>query len=240
MWKKQLFLIIISIICLSIYGQGNRKKSFYKNYSDSIESVFKIRYQIPKGFDLVDTLITWSEEGVESIGGFGYRPVMQSHDKKCLLSYGFSPLYFPTTEGLFSDPNGAFFREANLAHRNNFMLDMSYMLNTRDFNPKDYLLVQPQKNAKQWFNADSIFVFDILPLKQPIVLNGTVYRRATKMFVSRRDRAYMQFVLFFNDETDSKKMKYFSKLKKNIWYHDAEWTFDMRRWQNAIFDSKKS
>ena len=108
------------------------------------------------------------------------------------------------------------------------------MLDTRDFNPDDYLTVFPQKKAKKWFNADSVFIFDVSPVKQEIVLNGMSYKHCTKMYVSCRDRAFIQFVLFYTDDVEKKKLKYLSQLQKNIWYHDGEWNFDFYWWNNWI------
>jgi len=210
-----------------VQGQSTQ----YRNIPDSMASMFNIKYQIPGAFNYCDTLIAWRINDTGNSGNF-FAPVMQSEDKKCMLLYAISPWYFLDAESFEATdccPDKAFFRGVNLAHRNSMMFYLTDMLGTRDFNPDDYLSFLSQKKAEKWFNADSVFIFDVSPVKQITILDRT-YRHCTMMYLSRYNRPFMMFVLFFSDDGVKKKIRYISKLKKNIWYNEGEWIFNERRW----------
>ena len=227
---KKKIVVFFSIICLSVcaHGQIYRPYTHHRNIPDSVEKIFNIKYQIPNSFNFLDTLIVWIIK--DTIGpGFFYAPVMQSVDKECMLLYAASPWYVPDYEFIESCrcPDKSFFRGKNLAHRNTMMGDLEALLDTRDFNPDDYISTLPNRKARKWFNADSAFTFQV---SKPKMILDKYYGHCTRLFLSRKDRPFMMFVLYFSDRGEKRKYKYLSELKKNIWYHEGEWSINLMNW----------
>ena len=214
-----IFLLFFSVIFTSVFGQ---KTLFYRDIPDAAESILKIRYQIPRNFNFVDTLIGWRNSDSSGIGCF-YVPVMQSDDKECMLMYAL-PVVVPKRfhrkfVATCDCPDKAFFRGRNLSHLNHIMLELSQMLGTRDFDRNDYVSVFTKDKAKKWFNADSVHIFDVSPVK-PLYILDKKYIHCTRIYISKKNSpsSFITIGLFFTDDGKNRELEYLSKLEKNVWY----------------------
>jgi len=214
------------------------QKTAYRNIPDAVESIVKIKYQIPQTFNFVDTLILWKNND-SAKGGSMYAPVMQSDDRECMLMYAIPvvvPKRFHKFVATCDCPDKAFFRGKNLSHLNHIMLELEQMLGTRDFDRDDYVSVFTKEKAKKWFNADSVHIFDVSPVK-PLYILGREYIHCTRIYISKKNRlTFTTIGLFFTDDGKNSELEYLSKLEKNVWYKKGiMWTWRAeKRWNKFM------
>ena len=181
---------------------------------DSVETIFHIKYEIPKGFSNLNLLQMWTPNLPFMRGVLCW--VFESEDKQCKVLYNVFPVY-PVCSEFVSDE-----------HRTHMYLDFRSMLKTNDFVLGNYLRILPAKEAQKRFNADSIFLYNV-----PTAIfdkDNTKFTHCTKMIITRKGRPKLDLVWYFTDKGKKKEKKYMQTINKHIWYNDGNWNWNWRRW----------
>jgi hypothetical protein len=87
---------------------------------------------------------------------------------------------------------------------------------TTRINLNQYVTITAGKRAREMFNADSIFVYD-LPLDKPYLEK---YPYCTGLVISKKDRATLLFKFFFTAAGRKKEEEYINQLSNHVWYDD--------------------
>jgi hypothetical protein len=204
---KGLFLYVI-FNGATLYAQDLVSKGM-----DSIETIFHIKYEIPKGFNNLHTIQSWKPG--KSFFGRTLCLVFESGDKQCKVLYNLLPEY-PA--------------ECSCSKCSRMYRELNSVLNTDDFVLDNYLRILPHEEAQKRFNADSIFMYDL-----PTTVFDTGDERfihCTRMFITKENRPSLDVVWYFTDKGKEKKEKYMQKMNKRIWYNDGNWDMDWQRWDN--------
>lgn len=205
--------------------------TFVSHISDSMSDYYHVIRKMPDGFHVVEegrfiaTGNAWRrniENGRwERLGRSGpIGTVLQSDDRQCIVTYSYIlDIQFyshPAPENF-----GGFYPEASLRHRNWIMLELLSMHNGQEnFRFEDHVTTFSGKEARENFNADSVFLFDI-PI-QPLEQDGETYTHCTRMYLTKKDRATLDFVWFFTDEGKERKWDYIRRMDKKVWYKEDE------------------
>lgn len=223
-------LIIIVLFCCMAYQSFAQKNSLSSKVSneDELSAKYIVTRTPPKGFSLVENPRVWT------IGdNWGYefwdkawklRPgkramvcaAFQSKDKQCELYFNY--LKYDENFYYHSMKKSA---SMSLLPRNTIKADLTCALNGKsDFSFDDYVDIISGDEAKQRFNADSVFVWGV-PI-EPIVQDGQVYKYCTYMYIHKQSRVMLSFVWLFTEKGEKNKQKYIDKLDKNVWYKEGE------------------
>lgn len=233
-----------AVICLAVIfswgapGYARSQDTLPRRFvSESDE--YHVKRTVPEGFSVVaenkalifDTC--WVKR--RDLGGIwvkSWHPVaavgalLQSDDRQCEVIYHF------IIEGQFGRIRKSdleFFRRAFLGayweqrwgHRSEILAILMAQLGRPDFRYEDYVTVTSGRQARQRFNADSVFVFEV-PIK-PQHWDGEVYTHCIPMYLSRKDRAYMGFIWLFTDEGYKHRQQYMDALEGNVAYLKGRW-----------------
>ena len=226
--KIACFLITVVFCCISVPLSARKYhnpdlsfKNFVRNLADERVNI-DIR-KTPEDFKQVDKdrrgwLIcnkwSWSRQNKEWIkDGDGIFTIMnhypfQSDDRQCGLCYEISYGAGPYARSLpeWQSP------------RKYIRYLLTCILDGRsDFRFEDHVTVISNDEAKERFNADSVFILDV-PMIDP--LYGEEYEYCTYMFISKVNRRNVSVAWFFTEEGAKRKQYYIDKLDKRIWYKD--------------------
>jgi hypothetical protein len=91
-----------------------------------------------------------------------------------------------------------------------------FLYDTTQIDFDKYVTVIAGEKAREMFNADSIFLYD-LPLQKSY--EGK-YPYCMGMALNKKDRATMMFKLFFTPEGKEIEDKYINMLSKKVWYDE--------------------
>ena len=165
----------------------------------------------------------------------GYRlafcggPVLQSKDKECILIYKTYPLFTP--EDLHkllgwtkNDDAHRHFISSELGTVYGYCDELARPLPGKTFPFDEYVSVLPEKTARKWFNADSVFVYD-LPVDDPF---QSIYNHCTGVVITKKGRTGFSLKLYFTDEGKKHEKRYLQSLRKTIWYRDTDWKYDRK------------
>jgi hypothetical protein len=177
---------------------------------DSIETIFHIKYEMPKGFSNLNTIQSWKPNNTSPWRTLCW--VFESGDRQCKLLYNLLPGY----------------PECTCSKCNRMYRELNSVLNTDDFVLDDCLRILPHEEAQKRFNADSIFMYDI-PVTGLDTGDGN-FIHCTRMFITRQNRPTLDFVWYFTDKGKKKEEKYMQKMNRRIWYNDGNWNPDWQRW----------
>jgi hypothetical protein len=186
---------------------------------DSLETFFHIKYEMPKGFNDLNTAQLW-HPAKSILWSSALCWVFESKDKQCRVLYSVFPWYYP---GIYT-------------HRDKMRLEFKGILNTNDFVLDDYLRVLSSEEARKRFNADSIFLYDV-PTAVPDI-GDEKFTHCTRMFIVKQNRAELDLVWYFTEKGKKKEEKYMQKINKHIWYNDGHWNWDLQRveeWMKTYF-----
>lgn len=221
--NKLLLLIVAIPFQWNIFAQENlsyeRKMTAYTDY---VSKKFGITCNIPDKFtDLNIYYIAWKVRKDEAkFTGSMYGPIFLSDDKQCILMYSGQPWY-----GLNS--------RSQITAEIKTALDLYYChghpLNNdsarMDFN--GYVTIVAGKKAREMFNADSIYIYDIPDGDSVCFLDESlekmrkgIYLYCTGLFISRKDRCTIDIKLLFTKEGKKREDEYINLLSKQIWYDD--------------------
>jgi hypothetical protein len=200
-------LCLCVIFCTtSVYAQDLVSKGL-----DSVETIFHIKYEIPKSFKNINIFQIWTPNTPAMWNTLCC--VFESKDKQCKVLYNVLP----------SCPEYNF-----ITHRDKMWREFNSMLNTKDFILDNYLRVLPIEEAKKRFNADSIFLYNV---PTAIDKDEEKFSHCTRMIITRQNRPILDLVWYFTDNGKKKEKKYLQKINKRIWYNDGYWNLDWQRWE---------
>lgn len=179
-----------------------RQYHMFPQYSDIMLEKFNVTCKIPSKFIDQKSSEPWGVRLGKSNLGFIYSPIIQSKDKECIIFYPIVP--FPVNNETIV--------------RNNIMAEIATAFDIpRDsIDANNYLTVLAGKEARNIFNADSIFFYDI-PLDKPY---REKYEYCKGIVISKRNRPALLLKLFFTEKGKKEEGGYIGSLKKTIWYED--------------------
>lgn len=181
---------------------------------------------IPDNFSLIEENRVWimgpiwrrnnnDEVWQKDIGLKGVMgPALQSDDKQCELLINIDLLPMPTEElaGTYCP-----FYPYQLHHRNILMYDLMSLLDGKtDYRLEDHVTMFGGSEAKERFNADSVFTYS-MPI-QPLMQDGEEYKYCTRMYIWKNKGSLIYMAWFFTDEGKKEEQLYIDKLNQHIWY----------------------
>jgi hypothetical protein len=172
---------------------------------DSITTILHIQYEPPKGFKDLNVVQRWR---AGNSPGYTFCGVFESGDGQCKVLYNLLPTY----------PG-----RARYTHRDIIRFDYKSNYGLR---------ILPTKEAQKWFNADSIFLYDIpsgIPTEFEV---DEKFTHCTKMVITKQYRPDLFFIWYFTDKGKKKEEKYVQKINKHIWYSDGNLDYNSsQRWE---------
>jgi hypothetical protein len=236
-YKIILFLIFLYTGKLFAQNEPLYKETFV-SYKSFVLREYGISCDIPEKFiDLNKFLELWVIRENSHAGMF-YGPILQTKDKKCIIMYPALPIYRSKRDveigkitaminkRLNNDtstvkPKGRkkrFPRSQIEFELKTAIGGFDYFGNplndTTSFDFNDHVTIIAGKKAREMFNADSIFLYNI-PLESAY---QKIYSHCMGMILSKQDRAIMLFKWFFNPQGWKNKNLYINMLSKHIWY----------------------
>lgn len=227
---------ILFILSCNVLSQPKNPYDYtFSEYSDLMNMEFGIICKIPRTFVDQKHYEPWRiKENKSDSPGYVYSPIVRSKDKECMLLYPYSPVYITEMDYRMSEAVNELNRticedntpvkrtvtNENLP-RNNIMAEVKTAFGIpRDsvFDVNNYLTVLAGKEARNMFNADSVFLYD-LPLDRPY---KEKYVYCKGMVISKRNRPAMLIKWFFTEKGKRKERKYINLLNKTIWYEDQK------------------
>lgn len=234
MKRYNLILFVVMLCSGNLFAQENflYEKTFV-GYVGFVSKEYGITCKIPEKFTDLDQYFVIQRIREDREAGSMYGPIFQAKDKECIVEYPFSPWPWisPDELGLGisrkdSYPRAQIIFELNAAlgfpdylqHRpsNDTIPRINALRDTSHFVFDDYVTIIAGKKAREMFNADSIFCYNI-PLQKPYQKK---YTYCTGMVLSKKDRASMYFKYFFTPKGKKKEDKYINLLSKQIWYNE--------------------
>lgn len=236
--SRYISLVVIMVLaCFSVnnaLGQS-RSRTGLSEQEDQKSKKFRVKRSAPEGFHRVDESALWvmghSWYRTEKRGEWkkkaktGIRgPLFQSEDKQCELLYGtFWEFQFyknPTPPEKFY----GFYYGEHLKHREGIMSFLLTINNGNDdFRFEDRVTVIGGEEARERFNADSVFLFDV-PI-EPLEQYGESYTHCTWMRTTKDKHAILDFLWFFTDEGVKRKDDYIHQLDGHVWYKKPRGNF---------------
>ena len=224
-------------------------------YTEFLKTGFGIEVKAPDGFmDLNQYYVLWAARFHRS-GGTGsiYGPMFMSPEEDCIITYSAHPMYFTkedierakicflmervgnrdttTSEPKFEDNNSMYPRAQITAELRNalglFISPVSRNDDTTRINFDDYVTIISGKRARDMFNADSVYLYD-LPHADSVYfteeslekMRKGKYPYCSSMFIYKRNRATMDVKFFFTEEGKKKQNEYIRLMGKHIWYDE--------------------
>ena len=222
-------------------------------YVEYLSKEFGIICNIPDGLKNLDKYyVLWKvrEEQAKHTGSM-YGPIFQTKNNSCILMYPALPHYFSEEDvELFkktamieriinkdttvskpkASPNltyprgqtsaeiktalGLYYSRGHPSNNDSVKIDLN-----------DYVTIIAGKKAREMFNADTIYIYDIPSADSVYFFDSSLekmrrrkYPYCTGVFISKDDRATMHFKLFFTKRAKKKEEKYINMLDKQIWY----------------------
>jgi hypothetical protein len=190
------------------------------------------------------------EDPAKHIGSM-YGPVFLSQNEDCLLMYSGKPHYITKKDVETANTYAILERvlnrdttnnEPDLGTREDFprsqitgeiktALGLYYHphspLNndSAQFNFNDFVTIISEKKAKEMFNADSIFIYDLPNADSGHFFDESLeklrqekYPYCTGVFIFKKKRAIMDIKLFFTEKGQMKKNEYVENLSNQLWY----------------------
>lgn len=231
---KASLIIIIAVFSFKLMGQENLwyEKNF-DAYAVYMADNFGIQYHIPEKFnDLDKYYVMWKvRKDPAKHAGFMYGSILMSKNKDCIVAYpsqlfnysdkekkrlGISKSNFPRNQvsGYLKTALGLYYSYGNPLNND-----------TAKFDFNDYVTTIAGKKARELFNADSIYIYD-LPNPDSVCfydaslerLRKERYPHCTGILISKANRASIDLKLFFTDKGKENMDEHLNMLEKQIWY----------------------
>mgnify|MGYP007025128871 CR=1 FL=1 len=230
-------LITVLLLCEPVFSQENLwyEKNFtaYQRYFEDTYGIVITPPSECKDMDMFYVLwMIRRDKGAFPCLGNIYGPIFLSKDKECMIAYiGFISSASPKERervGLSAktSPRGRIIDEIKS------VLDPLYSpwdshkyIEKYDFN--DYVTIIAGKEAREMFNADSIYIYDMPSTDLTCFLNESLeekrqkkYPYCTGIVIDKNGRVPMSIKLYFTPKGVKKKQQYIEMLNKHIWYDD--------------------
>ena len=253
----KLTLIIVALsFSWNLFAQENlwhqRNLSAYTEY---LSKEFGIICSIPERFTNLDKYyVGWKvREEKDKHTGALYGPIFQSKNKDCMLMYTAQPRYvsekdieiFKKTAMIerilnrdtsTTEPKVATNRSiarGQISAEIKTALGLYYRYapplnnNSARFDFNDYVTIIAGKKAREMFNADSIYIYEIPGADSVYFFDKSLektrkgsYPYCTGVFISKDGRATMDFKLFLTKKGKKNEEKYINILSKQVWYDE--------------------
>ena len=224
--KKSITALLSLFLSLSLSGQRTTQRYSFDANAGYYADAFDVEWTMPEGMvDLNASAVIRirKEYRLAFCGG----PVLRSEDEECVLMYKSYPLFI--SENLHKSIGGI---SNDQAHRNlisselgtvhGYCDELGRLLSGKTFPFDEYVSAFPEEQAREWFNADSVFVYD-LPVDDPY---RGIYNHCTGVVITKKGRTGFALKLYFTDEGKKNEKRYMQSLRKAIWYRDSDWKYD--------------
>lgn len=240
-------LIALFFTAKTVFAQDNNpyEKRTFPAYSYFVSKAFDITCKMPAQFYDLKYMEPWKvrEEGR---AGMFYCPIIQSKNKDCVLMYCYSPFYISEKDILFSrklvqvnrvlqnDTSSTKLKVStnDTQARGQILFELETAFGMSDkygvkkegaiININEHVISFPRREAREWFNADSVFSYN-LPLEKAFKKK---YIYCTSMIICRNERPTMYFKWLFTKKGKQNEEMYIKQLMGNVWYNDGKWAFD--------------
>jgi len=228
--NKLIGLIATLLFYCNLYSQGNLyyEKSFpaFAEYFHENNGIICKEPANVSNLNIYNTIWVVRKGASERSTATLLGPVFQSNDKDCLFAYPCINIrFFPINQilGEVASGVGAYYRHG-------------YFIDTAKFDFYDYATVITGKKAREMFNADTLYIYDIPNADSSYFFNKELekmqkenYPYCTGVVICKKGRIAMEMKLFFTEKGKIKEDEYINMLNKQIWYTDA---FDKTRFYN--------
>lgn len=254
-YSLTLVFVAFSFSC-NLFAQENLwYQKNLSDYTEYLSKEFGIDCSIPERLTNLDKYyVMWKvrEEKDKHVGSI-YGPIFQSKNKDCMLMYTAQPSYLSdedvelfknramierllnrdtsTIEPIVSTnrtiPRGQILAEIKTALGLYYSYAHPLNNNSTRFDFNDYVTIIAGKKAREMFNADSIYIYDIPSADSVYFFDKSLektrkekYPYCTGVFISKDGRASMDFKLFLTKKGKKQEEKYINMLSKQVWYDE--------------------
>ncbi len=249
-------LIVICFLSLNIHAQGNDwyERNFLA-YSEFLLNQYGIKCLSPKEFSeqgLYYMFWKVSEDPAKHSGNV-YGPLFLSPNEDCLIMFSARPHYMTKKDIEIANTYATIERvlnndTTNIEHdpgkreiypRSQITGEITTALglyyhphsplnnDSAHFNFNDFVTIISGKKAKEMFNADSIYMYDLPNADSGYFIDESLeklrqekYPYCTGVFIIKNRRAPMEIKLFFTEKGRMKKNDYIENLSHQIWYNE--------------------
>jgi hypothetical protein len=246
MKRLRICLYILLLTSTSAFAQRYFYEPTFAGFTDYYSKQYGITFRKPENFIDLNRYDFPMRIRTDStiFGGFVMGPIFKSKDNECILGFPELPFYISKlgvkknySEGqdtvkIWQNENAKLAR-----HAINFEIKsaLGYPTYIPAPPPKDgikragpvftdstridlnrYITIIAGKKAKDMFNADSIFLYD-LPLEKPF---EEKYTHCTVLFIAKRDRAILAFRFFLTPAGKKKEQEYIDFLSGQVMYDE--------------------
>lgn len=233
--KQTLIYLVLSVCCLPLLAQENNPyEKTFEAFSNYIFENDGIKCSLPHELtDLNEYFVVQRVIREDSNVGSIYGPVLQTPDGNCIIQYPALawPLRFDKEEKVrdfsYKSQMGREIKAGlgypDYAARTRKSTDSVSMIVTPESDTSKidfdtYVTTIIGKEARERFNADTIYVYD-LPLQKPY---KDKYTYCTGLVIAKEGRASMNFKFYFTAEGKAAEGKYLDYLDKRVWYMDED------------------
>ena len=218
-------IVMFCIILLGMSSDVFAQRKFFKEYRSECARRFDIEIIKPKGFKTIDKMIPFKVNEGRSIGSF-YRVALESKDKDCLILYPFfienrprdiakNMAYGEVMAALNLAPEEDDEMEPNLVN-GKFVLSRRKTSRNKEMAKLDtarYIRVISEEDMGNYFNADTVYVYDI-PLLKPY---KGIYKECIGINMVKEGHPFGMIKVLLAEGCDAKD-KYMKQLFKSIRY----------------------
>ncbi|MGV8090432.1 MAG: hypothetical protein AB2L24_01020 [Mangrovibacterium sp.] len=257
MKSYKLILVVIAFsFSWNLFAQENlwyeKKLSAYTEY---LFKEFGIDCKVPEKFtELNKYYVMWKvRKDPSKHTGNIYGPIFQSKNKECILMFPALPHYvseedikrgktYAKIERILNRDTSTV--EPNVGNNNTFprgqisgeiktalglYYSYAHPLNndTTKFDFNDYVTIVAGKKAREMFNADSIYIYEIPGADSVYFFDESLekmrkrkYPYCTSVFIRKDSRATIDFKLFLTKRGKKNEEKYIDLLSKQVWYDE--------------------
>lgn len=232
----QFFLtLLLSPLGSAVFSQSDET---YFEYSEYAAKEFGIICRLPELFTVLEDKEPWwiRRDRYPNLGMI-YGPVLRSLDEDCIVMCPSVPMYISESAIALSKimekvdrevynhvSNGSLGAGANEnLPRRQISREMTAALGLHDtrqdttFVFGDYVTTFAGNLAREMFNADTVYVYEI-PLEAAY---RTDYIYCTAIAIAKYDRATLFFKLFFTEEGKKREPEYIKQLSGSFWYEEG-------------------
>lgn len=239
-------VVVVFLCSSHLHAQNNKNPyDDLPSYNHYLLNEYDITSNAPSSFIDLNQFFVMRRVQKDRETGSIYGPIFQTRDKECLVMYPALPQYVSERdmEGIKMTAviNRALKGDTSLAepevktpqYYNNvfpraqvtaevkaasglYDHDGKPLQDSVRFNFNDHVTIIAGRKAKEMFNADSIYIYD-LPLQEPY---QDKYTHRTGVVLAKDDRATMVFKFFFTPEGKKEEEKYIDMLSQHVWYNE--------------------
>ena len=229
--------ILIIVVSSNLFSQENLvyEKNF-SAYQGYFTEKFGIICTIPKAFeDLNQYYVMWKVRNEPSKHtGSMYGPIFLSTGKECIIAYPALLSYFSVeSKDNIKRMKLPFYPRSQILNEIRTSLGLfnsPFNLLNKDavrINFDDYVTIIAGKHARDMFNADSVYLYDLPHADSVYFFDESLekmrkgkYPYCSGMFTYKRNRATMDVKFFFTEEGKKKQDEYIRLMGKHIWYDE--------------------